>query len=400
MSSLNHSHQYPLLANLQRHTLFLVSLSLVPLWAFNRFKWNARFTLDQFHLILAQVLFFVLLSRKLRSAAQSPSPSSDTASDHEIHENHPSPGLSPSFRSAQRLKDLVEQSNDWIGIYPTPQLRIMKHRAINSVYTVQMEVEKGTVTLEQLVRCLTERNRWEWDKMCESGQDLGDGIIWLRLKGFWPIKPKELVLRSFVFRLPSSDFPQTKPESPQPLVTILAGSTSTTHPLRSSSLEIKYAGYLIQQLPSGGFKVTHIVDLAGFGPLPTFVTKAILTKFVPSSFRKLIALAQLITPQNSDYNSLSSNWMPLTLDHPGTKPESESDPQTSTEQQRLQVMIKELKDVIQDLRQQQIGKTSWWKKGKILGAVGAALLVFLGTQPNFEPFAVRRRQVRWFYKLH
>jgi hypothetical protein len=131
--------------------------------------------------------------------------------------------------------------------------------------------------------------------MCECGEDLGDGVTWVRLKGFWPIKvsfhwsrpshiavwciliyvqmcmgpqPKELVMRSCMFRLPGPDNGSRSVEDPssKPPIRILAASSSTTHPLKKSTLEIKFAGYLIEQLSSSsGLRVTQIVDLSGFG---------------------------------------------------------------------------------------------------------------------------------------
>ncbi|KNZ63263.1 hypothetical protein VP01_1166g1 [Puccinia sorghi] len=79
-------------------------------------------------------------------------------------------------------------------------------------------------------------------------------------------QPQELVLRSCMFRLPSSNCKSADGVGSRTPIRILAASSSASHPLKTSTLEIKYAGYLIEQdSPSSGLRVTQVVDLSGFG---------------------------------------------------------------------------------------------------------------------------------------
>jgi hypothetical protein len=87
------------------------------------------------------------------------------------------------------LQELVDRPSDWTNVFPTPGIEILRHRTISSLYAVRTEFEEDhSLTMEQLVRCIRESKQWEWDRMCECGEDLGDGVTWVRLKGFWPIK--------------------------------------------------------------------------------------------------------------------------------------------------------------------------------------------------------------------
>ena len=67
-------------------------------------------------------------------------------------------------------------------------------------------------------------------------------------------------------RLPSSNWKSADGVDSRTPIRILAASSSTLHPLKKSTLEIKFAGYLIEQdSPSSGLRITQVVDLSGFG---------------------------------------------------------------------------------------------------------------------------------------
>ncbi|KNZ63268.1 uncharacterized protein VP01_1166g6 [Puccinia sorghi] len=217
-----------------------------------------------------------------------------------------------SHEIAKSLQELLDQRLDWINIFPTPGIEILKHRSINSLYAVRTELEVDqNVNLEQLIRCIRDSKQWEWDRMCECGQDLGDGITWVRLKGFWPIK---------------------------------------------------------------------VVDLSGFGVLPTFVTKAVLCKFIPSSLRKLVALAQRLPPlsHSSEPTQAPPAWMPPTLDDSITW--TTATPTALNEGERLKMEIDQLKNMIHNLQsQKQMNKSKdsrfWTNKLSVASIAGTALAV-------------------------
>ncbi|KAH9449226.1 hypothetical protein MJO28_010334 [Puccinia striiformis f. sp. tritici] len=346
MTKLAQSHDHSHL----RMLLFSLSLSLLPIYttltrslslpSSARITWLPRLGLDQLHLILLQLIFTYFFSQRWSFTTP--------ASTDQHPKTHPE--QSTTTRGiAKNLLGTIDKSNDWSSVYPTVGIEVLKHKTINSLYAIRTEFEPDHgITVEQLVRCINETKQWEWDKMCESGEDLGDGITWVKLKGFWPIKPKELVMRSCIFRLPHGKSGDSSS------IRILAASTSTTHPTKKSTLEIKFAGYLIETTASGGICVTQIIDLSGFGALPTFVTKAVLTKFVPSSLRKLVGLAQERLPPNLSSSSTRGSkkaneptWMPPYLDDSSA---SLNNTKNQGNEQTLNQEINQLKQIIHDLK--------------------------------------------------
>jgi len=372
--------------NRTRNLLFFLSLSLLPLYTFSRSRWIPRLGLDQLHLILIQLIFTFLFSHTFSSpSAISPaSKNGDTNKDDGPRQNDGERKniWNTSHGIAKGLQELIDQPADWINVFPTPGIEILKHRSINSLYAVRTELEVDqNVNLEQLIRSIRDSKQWEWDRMCECGQDLGDGVTWVRLKGFWPIKPKELVLRSCMVRLPSSNWKSADGVDSRTPIRILAASSSTSHPLKKSTLEIKFAGYLIEQdSPSSGLRITQVVDLSGFGVLPTFVTKAILCKFIPSSLRKLVALAQRLPPlsPSSEPTQDPPAWMPPTLDDSITC--TTATPTASNEGERLRMEIDQLKNIIHNLQpQKQMNKSEdsslWTNRLSMASIAGTALAV-------------------------
>lgn len=417
---MNSLQSCPEITGNHRRILFLASMSLVPIYAFTRSRWTSRLGLDSLHVVLLQLLFSLLLTQRWSSSTHGRTHEEigvDDGPKLEAPKTNPGSCLKDTTTSggiAQSLKALVDQPVDWINVFPTPGLEILRHRSMKSVYAIRTEIEEDQLTLEQLVRCITDSKQWEWDRMCECGEDLGDGLTWIRLKGFWPIKPKELVMQSCIFKLPPSDSSKSIKNGDQVRrpIRILAASTSTNHPLKKSTLEIKFAGYLIEQLsPSSPIRVTQIVDLSGFGPLPTFVTKAILTKFAPSSLRKLITLAQQSTPRQSSPDQLdnadSPPWMPPSLEDSITC-HSPSSLDRSGEEERLKQMIEQLKNIINDLQTEhnRSGKTGaskdppgWLRSPKLLSVVlgtGFAICSSIIFKNRKSLLASRlNRKVRW-----
>ncbi|KAA1095343.1 hypothetical protein PGT21_017080 [Puccinia graminis f. sp. tritici] len=353
-----------------RHLLFLLSLSLLPIYTFTRSRWIPRLGLDQIHLILLQLIFTYFFSQRFSSKSASRSTNALEEDNILVEEEEEVEGKKKKKKIdtsdcttvgiAKSLRELVDRPSDWTNVFPTPGIEILRHRTISSLYAVRTEFEEDhSLTMEQLIRCIRESKQWEWDRMCECGEDLGDGVTWVRLKGFWPIKPKELVMRSCMFRLPGPDNGSRSVEDPssKPPIRILAASSSTTHPLKKSTLEIKFAGYLIEQLSSSsGLRVTQIVDLSGFGALPTFVIKAIVCKFVPSSLRKLVGLAQRLPPLPPPTSPITEgsgpSWMPPILMNESKIGGPSVGSKPSTESQRLKLEIDQLKKIINDLQNQ------------------------------------------------
>ncbi|WAR58988.1 hypothetical protein PtB15_10B330 [Puccinia triticina] len=344
------------------------------------------------------ILQIALRRWKLLSSLVGHHPFKDSSGDAGMYNCAPALGTISS-EGVLGLQELVDRPSDWTNVFPTPGIEILKHRTINSLYAVRTEFEEDhSLTLEQLVRCIRESKQWEWDKMCECGEDLGDGVTWVRLKGFWPIKPKELVMRSCMFRLPgSSDVDGAS----KPPIRILAASSSTTHPSKKSTLEIKFAGYLIEQLSaSSGLRVTQVVDLSGFGALPAFVTKAVVCKFVPSSLRKLVALAQRLPPLPvSTSEGTPPSWLPPILDDSIT---CTSVGKPSTERERLRLEIDQLKKIILDLQHQKPRKpfdlrSSLANRLSVpsVSIAGAALAVCLSVAYKTRLYFNRREKVRW-----
>ncbi|PLW50842.1 hypothetical protein PCASD_01156 [Puccinia coronata f. sp. avenae] len=345
----------------------------------------ARLGLDSLHLILLQLLFTFVLSRRFSSPITAPPTAAYPKrgdGDNKQQVNKPREEKKTGAEEATEaavgiatgLQEILDEPSDWVNVYPTPGIEVLKHRSINALYAVRTELledEGHNPTLEQLVRCIRDSKQWEWDHMCESGMELGHGISWVRLKGFWPIKPKELVIRSCMFRLPSgsSGAPSEEAGNSVAPVRILAASSSTTHPAKQSTLEIKYAGYLIEQLaPSSGLRVTQVVDLSGFGVLPTFVTKAVLCKFVPSSFRKLASLAQRHQPTadctvSDPEGAQPGGWMPPMLGASPPPPTMTTTPQDAEasraapgDRDRLKAELDELRKVVDSLQLQKLSK--------------------------------------------
>ncbi|PLW57728.1 hypothetical protein PCANC_01360 [Puccinia coronata f. sp. avenae] len=379
-------------SNSSRPLLLLLSLSLLPLYTLARprwIRWVSSYSAFCFTFIFrrqeANLLFTFVLSRRFSSPITAPPTAAYPKrgnGDNKQQVNKPREEKKTGAEEATEaavgiatgLQEILDEPSDWVNVYPTPGIEVLKHRSINALYAVrteQLEDEGHNPTLEQLVRCIRDSKQWEWDHMCESGMELGHGISWVRLKGFWPIKPKELVIRSCMFRLPSgsSGAPSEEAGNSVAPVRILAASSSTTHPAKQSTLEIKYAGYLIEQLaPSSGLRVTQVVDLSGFGVLPTFVTKAVLCKFVPSSFRKLASLAQRHQPTadctvSDPEGAQPGGWMPPMLGASPPPPTMTTTPQGAEasraapgDRDRLKAELDELRKVVDSLQLQKLSK--------------------------------------------
>ncbi|KAG0147717.1 hypothetical protein CROQUDRAFT_132328 [Cronartium quercuum f. sp. fusiforme G11] len=365
-----------------RHLPLITSLaaSVLPVSLILKYRWNNRFGLDHLHLLLLQLIFCILATRLLpqkparASGPDSPQLASRTSSRVQPRSSNPTkPPKQPTSvqdelhqQTVKTLLEVVEpallpknetqaaQSSatlaDWQPIFSdvSPSNHVSQHPTIRSLYAVRMIFDG--VEVERVVRCLREKKQWQWDKMCECGGDLGGNVSWVRLKGSWPIKlytpakfnrslnldtlplqPKEMVMYSTSVRL-----------SPTDPLRVLFASTTTTHPLKKSDVSVKYAGYLVEPAPDteSSSQLTLIVDLSGFGSLPTFVIKLILTKYIPSSMKTVYALARnLPAPTSSDQALLPALWDPSESSSESGTPDKTEDPLRELVGQLKQLLI-------------------------------------------------------------
>lgn len=346
-----------------------LAASIFPISLIWKFRWNSRFGLDHLHLLLIQLLFFILalrLSPRARSHARTsslpvPQPSSRTKSQSKPKsDNQPIKSTDPKEdvqdelhqKTIKTLLEVVEPRllpsdhprgpqtsvglSDWQPIFPdAPEsIHVLQHPSTQSLYAVRMKMDD--VDVERLLRCLRKKKQWEWDRMCESGGDLEEKVSWVRLKGSWPIKPKEMVMYATSVRL--------SPETP---LRILCASTTVTHPLKKSDVSVKYAGYLIEQVPDqeSSSQFTLVIDLASFGSLPTFIIKTILTKYIPSSLRLLHKLAKTFPASTpTDLQPLPPLW------DPSNRPKKEKGSITSDKvEEPLQEIVGQLKQLLSTL---------------------------------------------------
>lgn len=179
---------------------------------------SGRFGLDHLHLILIHLLFFILATRfsprhstPSRSAcAPRPVPSVVTETQKpkrsgRLSRQQAEPPDELHERTVRNLLEVIEPCllppstdasspqagvnlKDWTPVFPVPDrpLSIRHHPNIASLYAVRITLDK--IDAERLIRCLSEKKQWEWDRMCECGGELGGKVSWVRLKGSWPIK--------------------------------------------------------------------------------------------------------------------------------------------------------------------------------------------------------------------
>ncbi|KAI8444668.1 hypothetical protein BY996DRAFT_4600027 [Phakopsora pachyrhizi] len=394
--------------------------SALPIWLFDRFRWNNRIGIDQINLILLQVLSILTYNHfrsnkpnSQQSTLQARSRPDQSKLTHEPIDDERLRMTATTTTGQQdesdQLKTLINDSRNGTKIFPTKGLTIVKHRSFDSIYSVRVEFDEDEVSLEQLVRCITERRRWEWDRMCDCGEDLGDGVSWVRLKGFWPIKPKELVVQSQIVRLASSE----------PSIRILASSHSVSHPRKKATLEVKFAGYLIEKYPSSStLGVTQIVDLSGFGGLPDFVVKAILTKFIPSSLNKFKVLAQGIEPSPAPSKGERPIWLPRLNSESSEKEQVQMNPKVKVSEddddqkplvlEQLQRVLKDLKGHEKRLKQQRLNvetgavtlrKSDSSSRRKFLGLIVFLVGILVGFKVN-RIFRIRNKRIKMLERLY
>ncbi|EGF98608.1 uncharacterized protein MELLADRAFT_73571 [Melampsora larici-populina 98AG31] len=196
-----------------------LAASIFPISLIWKFRWNSRFGLDHLHLLLIQLLFFILALRfspRARNQARTtslPVPHSRTKS-----QSKPKSDSQPIKSTDQKedvqdelhqktiktLLEVVEPRllpadhprgpqtsaglSDWQPIFAdAPEsIHVLQHPTIQSLYAVRTIMDD--VDVERLSRCLRKKKQWEWDRMCEGGGDLEEKVSWVRLKGSWPIK--------------------------------------------------------------------------------------------------------------------------------------------------------------------------------------------------------------------
>ncbi|KAH9808964.1 hypothetical protein DFH28DRAFT_907378 [Melampsora americana] len=213
----NHSQSNLTTRNSPTTIALITSLaaSLFPISLIWKFRWNSRFGLDHLHLILIQLLFFILAirlspQRHSRLSTSRPSPTKPLNKSKidsqpiksidqkkevkdELHQKTiktllevVEPRLLPTDhpRGSQSFTGL----SNWQPIFPdAPEsIHVLQHPTTQSLYAVRMIMDD--VDVERLSECLRKKKQWEWDRMCESGGDLEEKVSWVRLKGSWPIK--------------------------------------------------------------------------------------------------------------------------------------------------------------------------------------------------------------------